>query len=77
VLDDGAAVGNGSRVERCIVGRGSVVAFGSELSDCILTDGVILPPNTRLDHRIIMNRGDDLSGISSGVRLDELIHFPL
>jgi hypothetical protein len=59
------------------VGRGSVVSFGSELSDCILADGVLLPPKTRLDHRIIMNRGDDLAGISGGVRLDELVHFPL
>jgi len=77
VLGDRAAVGNNSRVERCIIGRSSVVSFGSELTDCILTDGVILPPDTRLDHRIVMHRGDDLSDISGGVRLDELIHFPL
>ena len=77
VLGDGAAVGKGSRVERCIVGRGSVVSFGSELSDCILADGVILPPDTRLDHRIIMSRGDDLSDTPGGVRMDELVHFPL
>ncbi|TDI12514.1 MAG: NDP-sugar synthase [Acidobacteria bacterium] len=77
VLGDGAAVGKGSRVERCIVGRGSVVSFGSELSDCILADGIILPPDTRLDHRIIMSRGDDLSDIPGGIRMDELVHFPL
>ena len=67
----------GSRVERCIVGRGSVVSSGSELNDCILADGIILPPSTRLDHRIIMSRGDDLSDIPGGVRMDELVHFPL
>ncbi len=77
VLGDGAAVGDGSRVERCIVGRRSVISSGSEISDCILADGVNLPPNMRLDHRIIMNRGDDLSDISGGVRMDELVHFPL
>lgn len=77
VLGDDTAVGKNSRVERCIVGRDSVVSFGSELSDCILADDVILPPDTRLDHRIIMHRGDDLSNVSGAVRLDELVHFPL
>jgi NDP-sugar pyrophosphorylase family protein len=77
VLGDGAAVGNGAWVERCLVGRGSVVSYGSEITDCILGDGVILPPRARLEHRIVMNRGDDLTDLSGGVRLDELIHFPL
>jgi hypothetical protein len=54
-----------------------VVSYGSEITDCILADEVILPPRIRLERRIVMNRDEDLAGVSGGVRMDELIHFPL
>jgi mannose-1-phosphate guanylyltransferase len=77
ILDDGAAVGRDARAERVIVGKNAVISFGCTVSDSIVADGVILPPEIKLEHRIVLPRSDDLSGLPGAKRLEELLHFPL
>ncbi len=77
VLGDRVAVGRAAWVEDSIVGNEAVVSYGCEINDCIVGEGVILPPESRFENRILLPRGQDLSGLPGAVRQDELVHFPL
>ena len=77
VLGDRVSVGRDAKIRRSIVWNDASVGYGCDVSDSILGSGVILPPNSRFHHRIVLARGEDLPQDAGGERQGDLIHFRL
>lgn len=77
VLGDRVSIGRDAKVRRSIVWNDAVLGYGCDVSDSIIGEGVILPPNSRFHHRIVLARGDDLPAEAGGERQGDLVHFRL
>jgi mannose-1-phosphate guanylyltransferase len=77
VLGDGVSVGREVKIRRSIIWPGAKLGYGSDISDSILGEDVILPPNSRFHHKIVMARGDDIPEDARGERQGDLVFFPL
>jgi len=77
VLGDRVSLGRDAKIRRSIVWNDASLGYGCDVSDSILGSGVILPPNSRFHHRIVLARGDDLPQDAGGERQGDLIHFRL
>jgi NDP-sugar pyrophosphorylase family protein len=56
----GCSIHPAAQVTRSILWDGVVIGEGARLSDCIVTDGTRVPPETSLDRHVIVGTGDNL-----------------
>jgi NDP-sugar pyrophosphorylase family protein len=73
VLGDRVSLGRDVKIRRSIVWNDASLGYGCDVSDSILGSGVILPPNSRFHHRIVLARGEDLPR-TRGRAQGDLIH---
>ena len=77
VLGDGVSLGRDVSLRRTLVSKGAALGYGTDVVDSIIGEGVILPPNSRFHHRIVLARGNDLPPDPQSQREGDLVYFPL
>ena len=77
VLGTGVSLGRDVSLRRTLVWKNAALGYGSDVADSIIGEGVILPPNSRFHHRIVLARGDDLPPDPRAQREGDLVYFPL
>ncbi|MGD8376017.1 MAG: NDP-sugar synthase [Acidobacteriota bacterium] len=77
VLGDRVELGRDAKVRRSVIWNDAKIGYHSDISDAIIGEGVILPPNTVFHRRIVLARGDDLPAEAGGERQGDLVFFPL
>jgi NDP-sugar pyrophosphorylase family protein len=73
---DRASVHPGARVTRSVLWDDVAVADGATLDECVVTDGVRVPPGLRLSRRVIVPRGNR-SPVAGDEIVSDLLVSPL
>ena len=77
VLGDRTSVGRDAKIRRSLLWAEAKVGYGSDISDSILGEGVILPPNSRFHRKIVLARGEGIPEVPEAERQGDLVYFPL
>jgi len=77
VLGEGCSVGREVKLRRTVVWSGAILGYNTDVSDSIIGDGVILPPNSRFHHKTVLARAEDIPPEAGGERQGDLVFFRL
>lgn len=73
VLGRRCRVGKDSHLERVVCWDDVVIPAGVRLENCVVTEGVRLPPGMELTDRVVMRAGEDASGLRKREIREDLV----